>query len=116
MLSVHWIYPTTRRSDTPTPHAPFSFLAGYPCGEEPISPSHAVDSTPLSSHTFDVPVACCQQAGAFAIDASEDPHETSVLVEAVRSGSGAMINTVAAAMFDLLPEEKVCVLLCSNGF
>lgn len=55
-----------------------------------------------------------QHSASYAISGSDDPNETSVLVEAARTGSGEMIEAVVAAMYDLLTEEKVCVrlLLC----
>lgn len=110
ILSVHRVCPKTCRSDTPIP-LPIS--GGYPCCVDNYT-YHAVHSTPppLPSHSTGV---CCQQAGASAIDISGNPTETSVLVEAARSGSGEMIDAVATTMSDLLTEKRVCVLLCPDG-
>lgn len=82
----------------------------YPCSEELVSPHFTPcgrTSMPPSPRRWCSTGFCCQKAGEIALDISEDPHETSVLVEAAKSGSGAMINAVVAAMFDLLTEERV---------
>lgn len=52
-----------------------------------------------------------QRAGLLALDSSEDPNETSVVAEAVTSGSGTMVDTVVATMSDMMPVEKVRVVV-----
>ena len=44
------------------------------------------------------------------MDASPDPNETGIVVDAARSGSGAMIDAVLAAMSDLLTNERVSMV------
>ena len=44
------------------------------------------------------------------MDTSPDPSETGIVVEAARSGSGAMIDLVLAAMFELLTNERVGIV------
>lgn len=52
-----------------------------------------------------------QRAGSLALDSSDDPNQTSIVVDAARSGSGDMIDAVVAVMSELMPEQKVRVML-----
>lgn len=45
------------------------------------------------------------------MDTSPDSNETDIVVEAARSGSGAMIDVVVAAMSDLLTNERVGIVI-----
>lgn len=106
--------PKTCRSDTPT-HPSHSRWISVLRGKSSTSKYimlYIRRHPPLPSRSTGV---WCQQAGASAIDVSGNPTETSVLVEAARSGSGEMIDTVAFTMSDLLTEKRVCVLLCPDG-
>lgn len=54
-----------------------------------------------------------QRVGSYAMDSSQDPNETGIVIQAARSGSGAMIDAVVAAMSELLTKERVgIVVLC----
>eukprot|EP00904_Undaria_pinnatifida_P012811 jgi/Undpi1/8660/HiC_scaffold_25.g11125.m1 len=54
-----------------------------------------------------------KRAGANAIAMGEDLNETTVLVEAARSGVGAVVDAVVAYMNDLLTQERVVVAITS---
>lgn len=71
---------------------------------------------PTSLLNIDRP-ACCspgvsgQRFASLALDSSDYPNETSVVAEAAKSGSGTMVDTVVAAMSDVMSVEKVRVVI-----